>query len=86
VAHTLAYDGRVLGDTQSGSRAALERWAAVTVPTLVLDGGASPATQHAAGQALVAVLPHARLCTLVDQTHEVDPAVLAPVLEEFLTR
>ena len=42
VAHTLAYDGRVLGDTQSGSRAPLARWATVTVPTLVIDGGQTP--------------------------------------------
>lgn len=86
VAHTLAYDGRVLGDTQSGSPAPLERWASVTVPTLVVDGGASPATQHAAGRALVEVLPHARPRTLAGQTHEVDPEVLAPLLVEFLTR
>lgn len=83
VAHTLAYDGRVMGDTQSGRPLPRDRWASVTVPTLVIDGGASPAYQHAAVHALVGVLPHARRRALDDQTHDVAPEVLAPVLAEF---
>ncbi|MGI8968634.1 MAG: alpha/beta fold hydrolase [Chloroflexota bacterium] len=85
VAHTLSYDGRVLGDTQFGSPAPLTRWSSVTVPALVVDGGASPASMQHAAQALVDVLPHARRRTLDGQTHEVAPEVLAPVLTEFFT-
>jgi pimeloyl-ACP methyl ester carboxylesterase len=83
VAHTLAYDATAMGDTQSGSRASIQRWAAVTVPTLVLDGGDSPEYQGNAVQALADTLPQAQRRTLEGQTHEVAPAVLAPALEAF---
>jgi pimeloyl-ACP methyl ester carboxylesterase len=83
VAHTLAYDGMVMGDTMSGSPAPIRRFASVTVPTLVIDGGASPAWARNAVQAIVDVLPDARRRTLEGQTHAADPGVLAPVLEEF---
>jgi pimeloyl-ACP methyl ester carboxylesterase len=83
VAHTLTYDGMVMGDTMSGSPAPIRRFASVTVPTLVIDGGASPAWARNAVQAIVDVLPDARRRTLEGQTHAADPGVLAPVLEEF---
>jgi pimeloyl-ACP methyl ester carboxylesterase len=83
VAHTLAYDGRVMGDTMGGSPAPLERWASLTAPTLVLDGGASPPWQRSAVRALVAVLPAAQHMTLEGQDHGADPEVLAPMLERF---
>jgi pimeloyl-ACP methyl ester carboxylesterase len=83
VANTLAYDGSTMHDVSRGSSLPLTRWASVTVPTLVIDGGASPVWIHHAAQALSDVLPNARRCTLEDQTHEVAPEVLAPVLEEF---
>jgi pimeloyl-ACP methyl ester carboxylesterase len=83
LAHTLAYDGMVMGDTMSGSPAPIRRFASITVPTLVIDGGASPAWARNAVQAIVDVLPDARRRTLEGQTHAADPQVLAPVLEEF---
>src|ERR687884_51221 len=83
VAHTLPYDGTIMGDTMRGNPLALKRWASVTVPTLVMDGGESPAWQRTAVQALVDVLPHAQHRTLEGQTHGVAPDALAPVLEEF---
>jgi len=85
VAHTLAYDGKIMGDNMAGHPLQTKQWASVTVPTLVMDGGASPAWARNAVQALADALPNARRCTLEDQTHGVDPAVLAPVLVEFLT-
>ncbi len=85
VAHTLAYDGIVMGDTMRGSPAPLERWSSLTVPTLVMDGGASPAWQHNAVSALVAALPDARHLTLEGQDHGPDPEALAPALVEFFT-
>jgi len=57
--------------------------ASVTVPTLVIDGGASPAFMHNAAQAAVAAIPNAQHRTLEGQTHDVAPEILAPVLEEF---
>jgi pimeloyl-ACP methyl ester carboxylesterase len=83
VAHTLAYDGTIMGDTMGGSPAPLRRWAFVGVPTLVMDGGASPDWQRHAVRALVDVLPDARQRTLEGQNHGPDPEVLAPALVEF---
>jgi pimeloyl-ACP methyl ester carboxylesterase len=85
VAHTLAYDGTVMGDTLSGSPEPLERWASLNVPTLVMAGGASPPWQRAAARALASVLPDARRCTLADQDHGPADDVLAPVLVDFFT-
>ena len=83
VSHTLAYDGTIMGDTMSGRPSSLGRWASVAVPTLVMDGGASPAYQRNAVEALAEVLPRAQRCTLGGQTHDVAPEALAPVLVEF---
>jgi pimeloyl-ACP methyl ester carboxylesterase len=79
VAPTLAYDNALMGDGSVPP----ERMASVTVPTLVIDGGASPAFMHNAAQALADALPNAQRRTLEGQTHDVAPEVLAPVLEEF---
>jgi pimeloyl-ACP methyl ester carboxylesterase len=57
IAHTLAYDGTVMGAAMGGSPAPLGRWASVAVPTLVMDGGASPDWQRRAVLVLVDVLP-----------------------------
>jgi pimeloyl-ACP methyl ester carboxylesterase len=82
-AHTLAYDGQIMGDNMAGHPLQAEHWASVTLPTLVMDGGASEAWAHHAVQALTDVLPDARRRTLEGQTHNVDPAILAPFLIEF---
>jgi pimeloyl-ACP methyl ester carboxylesterase len=84
VAHTLSYDDAIMGDTMTGKPLPTGRWATVTIPTLVIDGGASPPWARNAVEVLVDMLPDAQRRTLVGQTHQVDPEVLAPVLEEFL--
>jgi pimeloyl-ACP methyl ester carboxylesterase len=83
LAHTLAYDFAIMGDTMSGNPLPTERWASATLPTLVMDGGKSPPYQRHAVQALVDALPDARRRTLDGQDHGAAPAVLAPVLAEF---
>jgi pimeloyl-ACP methyl ester carboxylesterase len=83
VAHTLAYDGTIMGDTMSGNPLPTKQWASVTVPTLVISGGASPAFMHHGAQELANILPNAQHRTLEGQTHDVAPEILAPVLEEF---
>lgn len=85
LAHTLAYDGRVMGDTTRGRPLPTERWSTVTIPVLVLDGGASPEWQRTATRSLAQVLPNAEHRTLEGQTHRADPEVLAPVLSAFFT-
>lgn len=77
-AHTLAYDGRVVGDF-SLERA---RVGGLNVPTLVLDGGQVPWLSNGA-EALAQALPDARRRTLAGQQHNVAPDAIAPALVEF---
>lgn len=79
LAHTLAYDATIMGDYSLPT----ERAAAVTAPTLVIDGGASFAGMGESAQALADALPDGQRRTLEDQEHNVDPNALTPVLEEF---
>jgi pimeloyl-ACP methyl ester carboxylesterase len=86
VAHTIAYDGRFMEGVMYGKPLPPERakrWASVTAPTLVIDGGASERFMHTGADALAQVLPNAERRTLEGQTHDVNAAVLAPVLIEF---
>lgn len=83
VAHTLPYDATLMEGTMFGKALPAERWASVVVPTLVLDGGASPAYMHSGAQALADALRDAQRRTLEGQTHEVAPEILAPVLQAF---
>jgi pimeloyl-ACP methyl ester carboxylesterase len=83
IAHTLSYDNRIMGDTMSGDPGPLRQWSSLATPTLVLDGGDSPASMQNAAAALAAVLPNATTETLEGQTHGAAPQVLAPVLLEF---
>ncbi|HYS35296.1 MAG TPA: alpha/beta hydrolase [Pseudonocardiaceae bacterium] len=83
VAHTLPYDLTILRGTVSGAPLSTERWAAVTVPTLVIDGGASPPQMAGAANALADVLPNARRDTIPGQQHDVAPDLVVPVLTKF---
>lgn len=85
VGHTLPYDFAVLGDNVRGRPLPADRWAAVTMPTLVADGGKSEAWMRHAMQALAEVLPDARYLTLAGQNHMVKPDVLGTVLIDFFT-
>jgi pimeloyl-ACP methyl ester carboxylesterase len=79
IAPTLAYDDEVLGD---GS-VPRDRVSRITVPALVLAGGASPRSLQRAAKATADALPTAGHRTLDGQTHDVAPDALAPVLVEF---
>lgn len=79
VAPTLAYDDAILGD----SLVPVQWASAVSIPTLVMDGGASPDYMRQAAHALADAIPNAQYRTLPGQTHEVDPAVIAPELKAF---
>lgn len=82
LAPTLVYDGTIMGD----SSLPIERAGSVHVPTLVMDGGASPAWARNAVQALGDAIPGAQHRTLEGQTHQVAPEAIAPVLVEFFTQ
>jgi pimeloyl-ACP methyl ester carboxylesterase len=81
-ATTLAYDAAVMGEDAS---VPTEKATRVAVPTLVMDGEASFPFMHVTALTLANAIPHARHRTLLGQTHEVEAAVLAPVLVQFFT-
>jgi pimeloyl-ACP methyl ester carboxylesterase len=86
VAPTLAYDAEAMG---SNRLAPVDRAAGVSMPALVMDGGANLAYMpfmHDTATRLVKAIPHAQQRTLEGQTHDVNPEVLAPVLEEFFAK
>jgi pimeloyl-ACP methyl ester carboxylesterase len=82
-AHTLAYDGAILGTTTSGQPLPEGRWSTITTPTLVIDGGDAGAFIRAAADALANALEHAKRRTLADQTQDYAAELMAPVLTEF---
>jgi pimeloyl-ACP methyl ester carboxylesterase len=82
LAHTLPYDFAVMGVDNTMPT---ERLATIGIPTLALDGGASPAWARRSVEALASTIPGARHIRLEGQTHGADPEVLAPVLEEFFS-
>jgi pimeloyl-ACP methyl ester carboxylesterase len=86
VAHTVSYDITIVQDNQQGKPLSAKQWPCVTVPTLVMVGGKSPAWMRHAMQALTGVLPNAKQRTLDRQTHMVRSKVIAPVLTEFFCR
>jgi pimeloyl-ACP methyl ester carboxylesterase len=85
VAHTLPYDVAIVGPYQQGKPLPATRWNGATMPTLVMDGGKSPAWMRNAMRALASVLPNATYRTLDGQTHMVKPQALAPPLVEFFS-
>jgi pimeloyl-ACP methyl ester carboxylesterase len=80
LAHTLAYDARIMGDYSLPT----EQAASVRVPTLVVAGGADMPWMRETAEALARAMPQGRVQLLDGQGHDVDPSVLAPVLTEFL--
>jgi pimeloyl-ACP methyl ester carboxylesterase len=85
MAHTIAYDGRVMSDTMGGSPAPLRRWATLATPILVLDGGASPDWMRNSARTLAETLPNAEYRTLPGHGHGPSSSALAPELIEFFS-
>jgi pimeloyl-ACP methyl ester carboxylesterase len=88
LAPPLPYDATIMGDTQRGDPTPLTRWAAVTVPALVMDGTVMMGREdlhtfmrHGADE-LATVLPDARRRTLEGQDHGPADAVLVPALKD----
>jgi pimeloyl-ACP methyl ester carboxylesterase len=84
VAHTLGNDLEIIEPHHQGRPLPADKWSAVTVPTLVMAGGKSPAYMQNAMRAWAAVLPDSVHRTLAGQTHMVKTAALADALIEFL--
>jgi pimeloyl-ACP methyl ester carboxylesterase len=83
VAHTLRYDAAVVEGLQAGRALPTERWSALDVETLVIDGAKSPEWMRNGNRALADAIPGSRHRRLDGQTHMVKPKVLAPVLADF---
>jgi pimeloyl-ACP methyl ester carboxylesterase len=79
LAHTLAYDARIMGDYSLPTDSA----ASVKSPTIVIAGGADFGWMRETAEALAKALPDGQARILDGQGHDVDPMVLAPVLVEF---
>jgi pimeloyl-ACP methyl ester carboxylesterase len=80
LAHTLAYDSRILGDYRIPADHAKN----VTVPTLVIASGTDFPFMRDSAAALAEILPEGEARFLDGQGHaDVDPTVLAPVLKAF---
>ena len=79
-APTLAYEAAVMGP---GNVLPAVLPAAVAQPTLVLNGGNSPAWMTSAGQAVAGAMPRAAHRILAGQAHNVAPGAIVPELMKF---
>jgi predicted ATPase/DNA-binding SARP family transcriptional activator len=80
LAPTTAYDVILMGDFRIPPH-----WAsAVTVPTLVVDGGESLQWRRNTAQAVADMVPRGRRVTMDGHPHDVNPEVLGPIVEAFL--
>jgi pimeloyl-ACP methyl ester carboxylesterase len=71
-----------MGTTMSGAPLPRDRWAAVTVPTLVMYGNGTEPWLITAAHALADLLPAASLQAVPGQQHSAAADVLAPALRQ----
>jgi pimeloyl-ACP methyl ester carboxylesterase len=81
VGHTLVYDFEVLGR----GTIPVEVAKSIEIPTQIMDGEKSFDFVHSTADTLGKNIPGARRKTLKDQSHDVSPESIAPVLSEFFT-
>ncbi len=80
LAPTLAHDIDLMGDFTFPAH-----WRTlITVPTLIIDGGQSFDWRRNTAQFVADQLPQGRRLTMDGQPHDVDPAVLGPIIERFV--
>lgn len=83
LAPTLVYDAHVMGETMRGRPEAIDVFSDVSVATLVMNGSASEPWLRKAAALLAELLPNATAIELPEQTHDVDPAVLADTIGAY---
>jgi pimeloyl-ACP methyl ester carboxylesterase len=86
IAPTLAYDAEAMGMSSRGGAVPEDRLASITIPTLVLSGGASWPGMVEAAQLIADALPNAEFKILERQGHDVSPDAIAPVLAGFFAQ
>ncbi|RNE67239.1 alpha/beta fold hydrolase [Cryobacterium tepidiphilum] len=79
VAHTLPHDLALLGD----GTVPVERMRRIAVPTLLIYGGDSGDWAGKAVEALASAIPGAKQVAMQGQTHNADPATVAPEVMDF---
>lgn len=79
VAPSLPYDSTIMGNFELPQ----QRAAQIRIPTLVMHGSKTWPVLGDAARATATALPVGRHRTLAGQTHNVNAAALAPVLNEF---
>ena len=84
VGPTIAYDGHFMFDAYYAQGGFPDRWQAVRVPVLVVNGDVSFPFMPAAADAVAAELPNGTRVTLAGQDHGPKPEVFAPLIRSFL--
>lgn len=85
VAPTMPYDLAVMGDLDAGGAIPVDVARSLTVPTLVVAGGASPDFFRDTAERLAALIPGAELAVLDGHDHGAPADAVAPVVGPFLT-
>jgi pimeloyl-ACP methyl ester carboxylesterase len=83
VAHTLPHDYAIVLEHQKGQPLPAGYYSDITVPTLVIAGGKSPAYLKNAQAAVAGALAQGTLRELPGQTHMVRGKPTVPALQEF---
>ncbi|MFC8535710.1 alpha/beta fold hydrolase [Streptomyces sp. NPDC057249] len=83
VAHTLPYDGRIMGESMSGRPLPVERWASVTVPVLVGSGDRGAPHMLTGARELAAAGDNYTLRVFPGEEHDISAQVMAPALAAF---
>ena len=83
IAHTLPYDLEIIAPHHNARPFPDGKWSPITIPTLVMAGGKSPAYMQNSMRAWAGALPNSVHKTLAGQTHMVKQDVLQPELEAF---
>lgn len=83
VAHTIAYDGRIMGTTMSGTPPPRDRWASINVPVLVMHGIDTMPWLVSGARAAADQLRTATLQPVPGEQHSTTADVLASALRQF---
>jgi pimeloyl-ACP methyl ester carboxylesterase len=84
MAPTMRYDIEVMGELRRGGTVPEDLVRAITVPTLVIAGGASPDFFRDTASRIAKLLPGSTYVVLDGQDHGASPDVVAPVVARFV--
>jgi pimeloyl-ACP methyl ester carboxylesterase len=85
LAPTMPYDFEVMGDINRGGTIPEDLVRAISIPTLVIAGGASPDFFRDTATQIAEILPNGKQTVLEGQDHGAPADVVAPVVAEFFT-